>query len=113
MKTLKDYIAASRILLQDTLEADPRYSDDEFKLALGLAFDEAYRIRPDMFLRIDEPDIMAAGMDYVVPVPRGYQSAFIYYMCGHVQLRDQEDTQDNRASVFLNKFLSQLLTTAA
>lgn len=113
MKTLQDYINASRILLQDTLESAPRYTDADFRLALMLAFDEAYRIRPDIFIRMEQPDIMTATMAFEVPVPRGYQSAFIYYMCGHVQLRDQEDTQDNRATVFLNKFVMQLLTTAA
>lgn len=113
MNTLKEYIDASRILLQDTLVDSPRYSDAEFKLALSLAFDEAYRIRPDIFIRIEQPDIMAFTDSDIVPVPRGYQSAFLYYMCGHVQLRDQEDTQDSRASMFLTKFTAQLLSTAA
>ena len=112
MKTIRDYIDSARILLQDTMPAE-RYSDDEFKLALALAFDEAYRIRPDMFIRNEVPDLTNAGVTTPVPVPRGYQSAFLYYMCGHVQLRDQEDTQDNRASIFLNKFTTQLLATAA
>lgn len=113
MKTLKDYTDASRILLQDTMVGAYRYTDDEYKLALSIAFDEAYRIRPDMFVKTVEPDIMAMAPADNVPVPRGYQAAFLYYMCGHVQLRDQEDTQDSRASVFLNKFVAQLLNTAA
>lgn len=112
VKTIRNYIDAARILLQDTTDA-PRYSDDEFKLALALAFDEAYRIRPDMFIRNEVPDLATAGVTTEVPTPAGYQSAFLYYMCGHVQLRDQEDTQDNRATIFLNKFVSQLLNTAA
>lgn len=110
MKTIRDYIDSARILLQDTSDA-PRYSDDQYKLALNLAFDEAYRIRPDFFIRNEVPDLSDAGVTTVVPAPRGYQSAFLYYMCGMVQLQDQEDTQDTRASTFLNKFISQLLTT--
>lgn len=113
MKTLGDFITAARTLLQDTLTADPRYSDSDFKLALQLAFDEAYRLRPDLLHKVEAPNIMAMPDGDDVPVPRGYQSAFLYYMCGQVQLRDQEDTQDNRASIFLNKFIAQLLTTAA
>lgn len=113
MKTLEEYIKAARILLQDTMPAY-RYSDDEFKLSLELAFDEAYRIRPDFFVKVALPlSIITQPDTYEPPVPKGYQSAFLYYMCGHVQLRDQEDTQDNRASNFLNKFTAQLLTTAA
>jgi hypothetical protein len=110
--TIRDYINSARTLLQDTTGA-PRYSDDQFKLALNLAFDEAYRIRPDMFIRNEVPDLSEAGVTTSVPVPRGYQSAFLYYICGMVQLQDQEDTQDNRATVFLNKFVSQLLTTSS
>lgn len=113
MKTLDQFIKAARILLQDTIPSY-RYSDEEFKLALELAFDEARRIRPDFFIREPYPtDIIDQPGSYEPPVPVGYQSAFLFYMCGHVQLRDQEDTQDNRATIFLNKFVAQLLTTAA
>lgn len=112
MQTVSDYIAACRILLQDTTPA-PRYSDDEFKLALDLAFDEAYRIRPDMFIDVAAQSIVTQPTSYVPPIPRGYQTAFMYYMCGNVQLRDAEETEDNRATIFLNKFLGQLLATAA
>ena len=113
MKTIREYIDGARILLQDAVDSPYRYSDAEFRLALSLAFDEAYRIRPDIFIRVEEPDIMSMPETDTIPVPRGYQSPFLYYMCGHVQLRDQEDTQDSRASVFLNKFTSQLLATAS
>lgn len=112
MKTLSDYIKASRALLQDE-GAATRFSDERYSLALELAFDEAYRIRPDIFLKVEAPKLFGEPMDTEVPVPRGYQSAFLYYMCGHVQLHDAEDTQDNRASVFLNKFMAQLLVPAS
>lgn len=112
MDTVRDYIDAARILLQDTSTA-PRYSDDQFKLGLDLAFDEAYRLRPDIFIRNEPPTFMGGGVTVKVPAPRGYQSAFLYYICGHAQLQDQEDTTDSRASIFLNKFIAQLMTTAA
>lgn len=113
METVREYIDAVRTLLQDTHEGAYRYSDDNIKLALHLAFTEAYRLRPDMFVGRMVPNMLDAGYTTVVPAPEGYQSAFMYYAAGHVQLQDQEDTQDNRASVFLNKFTSQLLSTAA
>lgn len=112
MNTLEDYTKAARALLQDAAPA-PRYSDDQYALSLELAFDEAFRIRPDIFLKTAQPQLFGQPKETVVPVPRGYQSAFLYYMCGHVQLHDSEDTQDGRASVFLNKFVTQLLATAA
>lgn len=113
MQTIRNYIDAARILLQDTKDSPYRYSDDEFKLALSLAFDEAYRIRPDIFIQNPIPDFASAADTVDVPAPRGYQTAFLYYMCGHVQLRDLEEVTDARASVFLNKFVAQLQTTAA
>jgi hypothetical protein len=36
--------------------------------------------------------------------------AFVYYICGQAQLRDDENVQDSRAVTFLNKFTSQMLT---
>lgn len=112
VKTIADFIAAARIQLQDTLSQ--RYEDSLFRLALDIAFDEAYRIRPDMFMDgTILPSFITADLTTVVPVPRGYQSAFLYYICGHVQLTDEEDTTDSRAAVYLNKFTAQLLTTAS
>lgn len=113
MKTVADYITSARIQLQDTVDSPYRYSDDELKLAFDLAFDEAYRIRPDMFLRLELESIVSSPTSYEPPVPRGYQSAFLYYICGHVQLRDQEETTDGRASAMLAKFTGQLLTSAS
>lgn len=114
METLQDYITAVRILLQDTVDGAYRYSDDDMALAMTLAWSEAYRLRPDMFLMnrvlpsfVGKPKTTSAG------VPPGYQAAFMYYIAGWVQLRDDEATEDNRASQFLNKFTSQLLTPAA
>lgn len=112
MKTIRNYIDAARVLLQDTTSGAYRYSDDEFKLALALGLDDAYRIRPDLFVNNEVPeDFESSGVTTVVPVPRGYQSAFLYYMTGHVQLRDQEEATDQRATVLLNKFTAQLLSS--
>ena len=113
METIQDYIQSVRILLQDQMEPY-RYSDDEMVLALNLAFSEAYRLRPDMFVLSPVlPNYLGKPMATKVMVPTGYQSAFMYYIAGHIQLRDGEETQDSRAGVFLTKFTSQLLTTAA
>ncbi len=113
METTQDYITAARVMLQDTMDGAYRYTDDMFKLSLDLAFDEAYRIRPDMFVKVATPAVMASALTYVPPIPRGYQAAFLYFMCGHVQLSDQEDTTDTRASAFLAKFTAKLLASAS
>jgi len=113
LKTVSDYIKAARILLQDTTAA-PRYQDSEFQLALDIALDEAYRIRPDFWININPVSIVTEDpATFEPPIPRGYQSAFLYYMCGHVELRDDEETTDARSMSLLLKFTSQLLTTAS
>jgi len=112
VNTIADYIEAVRTLLQDEMEPY-RYSDKQLKLGLTLGMSEAYRLRPDLFLRKDLPNYNNADLDTVVDVSPGYQSAFMYYMAGHAQLSDSEDVTDNRASIFLGKFTSQLLTPAS
>jgi hypothetical protein len=104
----------SRTLLQDTVSGSYRYPDTDFRRALVVAFDEAYRIRPDFFVNAAAlPNFISAAATTVVPVPLGYQSAFMYYITGLVQLQDQEETSDARAGTFLQKFTAQLLSTAA
>lgn len=113
MLIVQDYITTARILLKDTVENAHRYSDESLKLALHMAFIEAYRIRPDMFVNKAVPDMKDAAVSAEVPAPMGYQMAFVYYMCGWTQLQDEEETTDSRAISFINKFTAQLLNVAA
>ncbi|QIG66841.1 hypothetical protein EVB41_011 [Rhizobium phage RHph_TM3_14A] len=113
MQTIQDFINAARFQLQDRSAGAYRYEDADLVQGLENAFDEAYRIRPDIFVKADQPSLVGQPLNTVVPCPRGYQMAFLFYMCGYVSLSDQEDTQDARAGVFLNKFVSQLTVTVA
>lgn len=109
-RTIEQFTNQARILLQDTTPT-PRYSDDELRSALALAFDEAYRVRPDFFINVEPVFLAPLPPDTVLPIPRGYAMAFLFFMVGYVQLRDAEDTVDARAGVFVSKFTAQLLTT--
>lgn len=111
--TIKNLIDICRFQLQDMQDQPYRYADDKLVMGLDVAFDECYRIRPDIFIREPEPDVIGKPLTTEVPVPRGYVMAFAFYMCGFVSMSDQEDTQDSRATVFLNKFVAQLTTTAS
>jgi len=110
LSTVTQYISAARQLLQD--EAIPyRYSDDDIVLALNLAIGEASRIRPDMFqdyMFTTLPTYTSGSPGDTVVVPAAYRMAFLYYIVGHNQLADQEDTTDARTSMLLNKFVAQL-----
>jgi len=112
LNTVGDYIADARVLLQDTV-ADYRYSDAELIENINLGILEMRRLRPDLLLGsfASIPRYTVTG-DAVAVDPQ-YRVALLYYVCGMAQLRDDEATQDSRATVFLNKFTSQMLTIAA
>jgi hypothetical protein len=115
LNTVADYVVETRRILQDTV-VPYRYSDANLCSALNMGLLEARRLRPDLFLatglRSEVPSFSTVGTT-LVPVDPQYRAAFVYYMAGQTQLMDEETTQDARASVFLNKFVSQLLTLPA
>lgn len=111
LDTVADYIHDARVLLQDEV-APYRYSDAQIVTALNYAFMEARRLRPDLmksFFNSSMPTYTASSSSTAVAVDPQYRVAFLYYICGMVQLRDDEATQDARASGFMNKFTSSLL----
>jgi hypothetical protein len=111
LDTVADYIHDARVLLQD--EVTPyRYSDAQMVTALNYAFMEVRRIRPDVvksFFNSSLPTYSTASPSTTVALDPQYRVAFLYYICGMTQLRDDEATQDARASGFMNKFTSSLL----
>lgn len=113
MATINDYLERARILLQDRMVGAYRYPDSDLLIAFDSAIREAKRLRPDMFITTPMPAVMGMPVTTVVTLDDQYMSSFVYYIVGWVQLQDMENTQDARASVFLNKFVSQLLTPAA
>ena len=112
IRTLALYMEQCRILLQDTTAA-PRYTDNELKKAMSVAFDEAFRIRPDMFIGVPAPFVVGQLDEWEPPIPRGYDMAFIMFVVGYTQLRDAEDVTDARAAGFLTKFVGELTQTAS
>lgn len=112
LDTVGQIVARARTLLQDTVEPF-RYSTPDLIAALNEACMEAKRLRPDIYLRTLDLSLpsFTAEADTVTDskIPTEYRTAFIYYIVGNAQLQDQEDVQDQRATVFLNKFTAQLL----
>jgi hypothetical protein len=97
------------VLLQDTV-VTYRYSDLELVAGLSLAVTEARRLRPDLFLEsLDDIPFYSANDSTAVDIDVQYRVAFLYYMVGHAQLRDEEDTTDARAGQLLTKFVNTLI----
>ena len=107
-----DYVKEARDLLQDTVPTY-RYADASLISALNLAILTARRNRPDLFMDVvtipqfTTADI-AAGKAFAMDGQ--YRVAFLFFMVGYAQLRDEEDTQDTRAAAFIGKFTQQLMT---
>lgn len=112
LDTVQDYIDRARSILLDTIEPY-RYPDQDLVEALNLAVMEARRLRPELmraFFRGSLPEFQTSDTAALVPVDPMYRMAFLYYVCGHAHLRDDEVSQDSRAAGFLNKFTAQMLT---
>jgi len=115
LDTVQDYVEQARILLQDEV-APYRYSTDSIVDALNNGLMEARRLRPDIFLssfRSTFPSYSAAALGATVAIDIQYRMAMLYYVCGLVQLRDDEATTDSRSALFLQKFVGQMLTIAS
>lgn len=113
--TVGDYRTEARRLLQDKHEPY-RYEDEEVIRALNIAIGEARRVRAELFQAYfdDElPEYALDDLDAVVDVPALYRMAFVYFIVGHIQLADEEDTQDTRSAALLNKFIAQLTSMPA
>jgi hypothetical protein len=89
-----------RTLLQDVdvMSGQYRYSTDSIITNLNQAMTDLYRMRPDLFLELG------------FGIEEQYVSPLIMYVVGLTQARDDEQTQDARAGVFLQTFQKQVLT---
>lgn len=115
LDTVADYVRDARVLLQDGSQPY-RYSDSEIVENINLGLLEMRRLRPELlrsYFSSTIPTFSAGAQTTSVPVDPMYRVALLYYVCGHTQLRDDEGTQDARATVFLNKFTAQMLTIAS
>jgi hypothetical protein len=113
---LGELMSQIRILLQDTdtLGNEYRYSDNSIVMNINMGMLEMFRIRPDIFLELGfkPPAYDSAALDTTILIEPQFIPALVYYAVGMCQLRDDESTQDQRASGFLAKFVSMLAAVA-
>jgi hypothetical protein len=111
LETVAKYVTAARVLLQDTKNTPYRYPDADLLAALSDAIPEAKKLRPDLFITTPLQDF-AANDTTVVTFDPMYRIALVYYMVGKMQLRDDEEVQDQRAAAFLSMFQAKLTTVS-
>jgi hypothetical protein len=114
--SLGDLLAQIRTLLMDTdvSSGEYRYSSDSIVSNINMGMIEMYRIRPDIFLEnnFQIPSFNDADLSQPLVIEQQFIPSLVYYAVGMTQLRDDEETQDARASSFLGKFSSMLVAVA-
>jgi hypothetical protein len=117
----------ARALLQDTLQSNAsspvqdtlmyRYSDADMIAAFNGAMLETRAKRPDLFLRIGlrtpVTRYTTGDLEKPFPLDLNVYDAFIYYLVGRAELREDTFSNDGRAVAMMNKFVSQLMMVAS
>ncbi len=115
LETVDKYVSFIRELLQDEKDTPYRYSNASIVRALSLALPEAKKLRPDLFLNVTIPTFVTADATLtttVVPVDEMYRLALAYFCVGMMQLRDDEEVQDQRAAAFMSMATAKLTQVA-
>lgn len=119
--TINQLCLEARGLLSDTVAAGPvtRYSDQDLINAFNGGMARARSKRPDLFLDIG---LRAAIPQYTTtdvagstlfPLDPSVYSAFLYYIVGLCELRDDTFADDKRAELMIAKFTSELMQVAS
>lgn len=112
LSTVGDYVTEARRLLQDQT-APYRYPTTEIQEALGAGLVEMRRLRPDLFAAgIVQNVDWATSIATAVTLEQMYRMALIYYMVGHLLLRDEEEGQQQIARTYKQQFGAQLVSLA-
>ena len=117
LDTVQKMVDYARVLLQDTIGAPSppdfvesyRYSTTQLVDILNFAVMDARRLRPDLFLSNPVNIPFYLSVNDAVTIDQQYRLALVYFMVSHAHLRDEEDVQDARATMFMNKFSSMMV----
>lgn len=118
--TIGGLLTEARVLLNDAVSVDgaTRFSDADLIAAFNDALLQARGKRPDAFLdmglRNTVPQYSASeDTATAFPLDPMFYPAFLYYVVGRTELREDTFSNDSRAITLMNKFVSQLLQVAS
>lgn len=115
-RTIGELLTEARGVLQDT-QPTYRYSDADMIAYFNDALLQARSKRPDAFLdmglRNTVPQYTTGDTTVAFPIDLAYWSAFLFYLVGMCEIREDTFSDDSRAVTMLNKFVSQLLQVAS
>ena len=115
--TIGGLVLDARNIVNDAVQTNGsfRYSDAEFYNAFNDAMQQARAKRPDAFLDIGLRNVVPQydpTVDSAVPFPLDpiYANAFVFYLCGRIELKEDTFADDKRAPAMMAKFLAMLLS---
>lgn len=113
-RTIGSVLQEARVLLSDTRALPTlRYTDDELMQAFNGFMVETRAKRPDLFLswglRRPVPYYDTTDMVQFFPLDESVYDAFVYYVVGRCEAREDSFSEDSRAATLMNKAISQLL----
>jgi hypothetical protein len=114
-RSIADMMVDARVLLQDT-RSPFRYRENDLYTNLNSAMMQARRVRPDLFMgRFGKEDFGYDPSRSAEPFPLApwLWEAFIEFIVGRAEMRDDEYSNDSRAVVFMNRFQAKLLSQGA
>jgi hypothetical protein len=113
--TYAQLLTQVRTIVQDQVQPF-RYQDSELYFALTEAMADARMLRPDLFLAMGldaAPFLVTPAMaNDQFPIAWQYVPAFIDYIIGRAEGRDDTYTDDSRAATLMARFV-QRMTGAA
>ena len=115
--TVGDVLNEAKTILQDKAGSERRYNDDELLECFNGFMTEVRAKRPDLFLalglRNPVPVFTNAQLGSPFPLDMSVYDAFVYYVVGRSEAREDTFSEDSRAVTFLNKAVSQLLSVSS
>lgn len=104
-------LAQARSFLQDMVQPY-RFSDDTLLVYLNMGLKDAKRIRPDLFLTIwgPVPTVTTGNLTTPIDVEEQFENAFAMFIVGAAELAIDEFTQDSRAVIMSQRFVTMLTT---
>lgn len=107
--TMQSVLDQARITLNDA-DKD-RHSDADLLKFANRALDEAYRLRPDLFIgqfsSLTEGHQLAVGADF--PIDGRFRSPVVDLVIGWAEMTDDEHSVSGRAAALLTKFEKGLI----
>lgn len=102
MTTVANIVSSARVLLND--ESSVRYTDSQMVGYVNEAYKLVRRIRPDLFFGAYQTTLPTLVSGDNFPFDPQYEPAFVDYLVGRAESRDDDYAVNGRATMLLQSF---------